>query len=404
MPPPATVPRPADRLQAWGLVEAEQAAVRVDRALTELLHARPIALTEGAGRPWALVLAVEPLGAARWAAGEAGRTGALVLSAERWQALGLAVDRPQAVDLPPGCGLEALQALSAVQRCPDDALRQDPAGLGTGWPPEALEALRRAARPAPASAVAALELVKRRGLVPAVLLAEQPADTLPDALAAGLLALPLADLARAAPGAGRRGLLRRVSEARVPIEAHEDCTLVLFREEHGEAEHLALVVGRPDFAGPVAVRLHSSCFTGDLLGSLRCDCGDQLQRAVDHLAVEGGVLLYLAQEGRGTGLASKLRAYRLQDLGFDTLDADRHLGFRGDERDFGLAAALLEQLGVRRIRLLTNNPAKIQALRAAGVEVLDRIPLQVAANPHNARYLATKRDRAGHQLREDEQD
>jgi GTP cyclohydrolase II len=151
---------------------------------------------------------------------------------------------------------------------------------------------------------------------------------------------------------------------------------------------------------PVPVRLHSACLTGDLLGSLRCDCGPQLQRAVKRLAETGGVLLYLAQEGRGTGLANKLRAYRLQDVGLDTLQADRHLGFRDDERDFQAAAAMLRALGYPRIRLLTNNPHKIEALRQAGIEIVDRLPLHTPVNDHNARYMQTKQQ-AGH-LRADD--
>jgi GTP cyclohydrolase II len=152
----------------------------------------------------------------------------------------------------------------------------------------------------------------------------------------------------------------------------------------------------PDGDRPVPVRLHSSCLTGDLLGSLRCDCGDQLHSAVGQLAASGGVLLYLAQEGRGTGLASKLRAYRLQDGGLDTIEADRHLGFRDDERDYRAAAVMLRALGVRRISLLTNNPRKIDCLQRGGIEVATRRPLVAPVNVHNARYIDTKRERAGH--------
>nr|MBA2724328.1 GTP cyclohydrolase II RibA [Methylibium sp.] len=135
-----------------------------------------------------------------------------------------------------------------------------------------------------------------------------------------------------------------------------------------------------------------------------CDCGDQLRRAIDVLAEAGGVLLYLAQEGRGTGLANKLRAYRLQDGGLDTIDADRHLGFSADERDFQAAVAMLEALGIARIRLLTNNPAKIASMRRGGIDVVDRLPLIAPINPHNSRYIRTKHDRAGHLETEDEQD
>jgi len=190
----------------------------------------------------------------------------------------------------------------------------------------------------------------------------------------------------------------------VPIAAHEDCQLVLFREIDGDVEHVAILVGTPRPDQPVPVRLHSSCLTGDLLGSLRCDCGDQLRRAIDHLAEVGGVLLYLSQEGRGTGLANKLRAYRLQDGGLDTIEADHHLGFRGDERDFAIAVAMLRALGIERITLLTNNPSKIAALRRGGIDVAGRLPLIAPVNRHNSRYLRTKRERAGHLHPDDEQE
>ncbi len=153
------------------------------------------------------------------------------------------------------------------------------------------------------------------------------------------------------------------------------------------------------------MRLHSSCLTGDLLGSLRCDCGSQLRGAIDAIvAAGGGVLLYLAQEGRGIGLANKLRAYAIQDRGFDTIDADEQLGFESDERRYGAAAAMLRTLGIGRIELLTNNPAKVAAMQAAGIDVAARRPLPGTATRHNRRYLATKRDRAGHMLPQDEQE
>jgi GTP cyclohydrolase II len=196
------------------------------------------------------------------------------------------------------------------------------------------------------------------------------------------------------PGAATE--LIRVSDARIPIAACDACTLVLFREPHGDAEHVAIVVGQPDLSRPVHVRLHSACLTGDLLGSRRCDCGDQLRLGIERLAETGGVLLYLSQEGRGTGLANKLRAYRLQDAGLDTIDADRYLGFSADERDFGPAVAMLKQLGISRIQLLTNNPHKIDSLRRGGLDVVARVALLAPVNPCNARYVQTKHERAGH--------
>ena len=206
------------------------------------------------------------------------------------------------------------------------------------------------------------------------------------------------------PGALSRPELVRVSDADLPLALAGSCTAVLFREVHGPAEHVAIVVGRPDFNQAVQVRLHSSCLTGDIFGSLRCDCGEQLQRALAQLAVQGGVLLYLSQEGRGTGLANKLRAYRLQDTGLDTIDADRHLGFKGDERDFQVAVSMLRALGIAEVKLLTNNPKKIEALRAGGIKVVERIALIPPTNPHNERYIRTKTERAGHLKVDDEQD
>ncbi|MBN1239216.1 MAG: GTP cyclohydrolase II [Gammaproteobacteria bacterium] len=194
-----------------------------------------------------------------------------------------------------------------------------------------------------------------------------------------------------------------MSQSRVPLSDATDCELALFRDEHGLGEHVAVLIGDPDLSGIVPVRLHSACLTGDLLGSLRCDCGEQLRTAVRRIAeLGGGILLYLDQEGRGIGLANKLRAYALQDAGLDTIDADRHLGFLSDERNYDVAAELLRQLGVSRIRLMTNNPHKIAALRAHGIDVVGRLSLIGRANRHNERYLRAKRERAGHLAEEPE--
>src|SRR5207248_3809261 len=165
--------------------------------------------------------------------------------------------------------------------------------------------------------------------------------------------------------------LERVAEARVPLTEAEDARLIAFRPRDGGAEHLAILIGSPDPTAPVLVRLHSQCFTGDLLASLRCDCGDQLRGGIAAIAAAGGVLLYLAQEGRGIGLVNKLRAYRLQDAGFDTLDANEQLGFDADERVYLPAAEMLRQLGLISVRLLTNNPEKVAALERYGIRVVE---------------------------------
>ena len=188
------------------------------------------------------------------------------------------------------------------------------------------------------------------------------------------------------------------TRARLPVEGAENAEIVAFRSPESADEHVALLVGRPTGAPPL-VRLHSECLTGDVLGSLKCDCGPQLHTAIRAIAAEGwGILLYLRQEGRGIGLVNKLRAYRLQDQGFDTVDANTRLGFAVDARDFGVAARMLRLVGQDRVRLLTNNPAKVAGLVAAGIEVLERVPHLLPANQHNRAYLATKRDRTGHQF------
>jgi GTP cyclohydrolase II len=197
--------------------------------------------------------------------------------------------------------------------------------------------------------------------------------------------------------------LRRVAEAAVPLEDAPDARIVAFRAGDGGIEHLAILVGRPEEApadcAPPLARMHSECFTGDLLGSLRCDCGPQLRGAIARMAADGaGVLLYLAQEGRGIGLVNKLRAYALQDAGLDTLDANRALGWGADERSFLVAATMLEQLGIPRVRLLTNNPDKLAALAACGIEVTGREAHAFAPNGINDAYLETKARRFGHLL------
>jgi GTP cyclohydrolase II len=240
-------------------------------------------------------------------------------------------------------------------------------------------------------ASAAMELARIAGILPAFLVAPEPASE-PVALDPSDIAVFL-DPAR----------LAIATRARLPIAASEDGEIVVFRSADDTREHVALVIGRQSSQRTPLARLHSECLTGDILGSLRCDCGPQLDHALAAMAEEAGkggwgVLLYLRQEGRGIGLVNKMRAYRLQDEGFDTLEANRRLGLPAEARDFPVAARMLELLGVPAVRLMTNNPAKVAALEAAGVTVTERVPHSLPANPHNARYLATKRDAAGHLL------
>jgi GTP cyclohydrolase II len=193
--------------------------------------------------------------------------------------------------------------------------------------------------------------------------------------------------------------LKRVTAAKVPLEGAENARIVAFRPEDGGIEHLAIVIGDPDTSGPTLVRLHSECFTGDLIGSLKCDCGDQLRGAIAQIGKEGsGVLLYLAQEGRGIGLINKLRAYALQDQGFDTVEANQRLGFEDDERNFLAAAEMLRQLGFSKARLLTNNPRKVAQLEEYGIEVVERVTHSFPTNKHNEHYLAIKAEKSGHIL------
>jgi GTP cyclohydrolase II len=242
------------------------------------------------------------------------------------------------------------------------------------------------------AAGAAMELARLAGVLPAFLVDPAPAGEAQAVTPGDLSAWQ--DTARLAVAA----------RARLPIAASDDAEIVAFRSPDDLREHVALVIGKQDGDRPPLVRLHSECLTGDILGSLKCDCGPQLDAALAAMAQETaaggwGVLLYLRQEGRGIGLINKLRAYRLQDQGFDTVDANNRLGLPTEARDFPVAARMLDLLGVRAIRLMTNNPEKVRALEAEGVAIAERVPHQLPANPHNSRYLDTKRDRAGHLLK-----
>lgn len=240
---------------------------------------------------------------------------------------------------------------------------------------------------------AAILLAKSAPLLPAILaLPISPSQT-------GLEALTRLSLPAILPELGRNSPLHPVSAARLPMAAAGAGRVHVLRPEDGGPEHYAIEVGRPDRTAPVLARLHSACFTGDVLGSLKCDCGPQLHAALAQMGAEGsGVLLYLNQEGRGIGLANKMRAYSLQDQGFDTVEANHRLGFEDDERDFRLGAAILHELGFSAVRLLTNNPAKIKMMEAMGVTVTERVPLRVGETEQNAAYLATKAKKSGHLL------
>jgi GTP cyclohydrolase II len=233
------------------------------------------------------------------------------------------------------------------------------------------------------TAQGALSLARSAGLLPAAWIVDAPD---------GAVSIELADLS----GEALRPEVALVSRARLPLDDLPDTQIFAFRGSDDGQDHVALLVGA--FGGkPPLVRLHSECLTGDVFGSLKCDCGPQLKEALRLIGSEGGgVLLYLRQEGRGIGLANKLRAYALQDRGLDTVDANLRLGFDDDERDYAHAAAILRALGIDEVRLLTNNPNKVAALEAEGISVAERVAHHMPSNPHNADYLAVKRAKSGH--------
>ena len=366
---------------------------RAVRAASELGWARPI-IVRGADTGF-LVFATEHLNSARLSALRAAGSLTLLLSRERAAHLRLRLYTPGAASLAiePAWDANFLRALADPSRDLDQPLHGP------------LMALREPLAPA---LLSALRLARIAGTLPSVIAARL--DCAPGALAErnGFLFIDAAQVPELSafddPGPLEAQL---VTQARLPVLGAQSAQLIAFRGRPralwGDAEetepHYALVIGTPDPNGAPLVRLHSECFTGDLLGSLKCDCGDQMRGAIARIAEEGsGVLLYLRQEGRGIGLLNKLRAYHLQDQGVDTVEANAKLGFAEDERSFRPAIRMLETLGFKRVRLLTNNPRKVEALRAGGIEVIERVGHAFPANPHNAHYLATKRAKSGHFL------
>ena len=242
---------------------------------------------------------------------------------------------------------------------------------------------------------AAIKLIKSARLLPAALVVPVRGA----AEFATTNALTLLDLAATQTHLAALSPLHPVIHAALPTTVSDVGRLHVFRPEDGGEEHYAIEIGKPRRDKPVLARLHSACFTGDLLGSLKCDCGPQLRAALAQMGAEGaGVLLYLNQEGRGIGLANKMRAYSLQDQGFDTVEANHRLGFEDDERDFRIGSKILKSMGFDQVRLLTNNPKKLEMMTACGLTVSERVPLKVGENPHNQAYLATKAQKSGHLL------
>ena len=367
-------------------IDNRRSARRLDRALGDLRRGVPVLLVDGAEA--ALAMAAEYAGAeaeAEFAALGAGPA-ELLLTDQRADVLHIR---------PAGEPLVALRLGGAVS-WPDAAELPDPT-LDLGRPLRGpFPVVERAASSIDRAAIA---LCKAARLLPAAVVAPVAAGEEGEGWGAerGFLAL---DAAAVVSGAEERAVtLTRVAAAAVPLEGAEKVRIVAFRPDDGGLEHLAILIGDPPRAAPVLARLHSECFTGDLLASLRCDCGPQLRGAIEAMARAGeGVLLYLAQEGRGIGLINKLRAYQLQDQGFDTIEANERLGFEGDERLFRPAAEMLRQLGFAEVRLMTNNPDKVEGLERCGIRVVERVAHAFPATGHNARYLDTKKRRKGHLL------
>ncbi len=337
------------------------------RARSDLAMGLPVVL-DGADGP-VLALAAEGAGAARLDALTRGGQAQLAVTLRRAETLKI-----RAYD-----GDLARIALAAGTPARDVAAIADPA-RDLGAPLRGPFAAVRGGDAGPARL--ALALLRPTGRLPAAVLA--PVDAAP------------AGLTRVAARPGPADL-RHVVSAGLPMALAPHGRLHVFRPGDGGPEHTVVEVGTVDRTAPVLARLHSACFTGDVLGSLKCDCGAQLSGALHQMAAAGGgILLYLQQEGRGIGLANKMRAYALQDQGFDTVDANHRLGFEDDERDFAPAAAMLRHLGIGAVRLLTNNPRKVEALRGHGIDVAERVPLWVGETPLNAAYLSAKAGRSGH--------
>ena len=348
--------------------------VGVGRGLAEFRAGRPVVLNGGDEK--LIALPVEGLDADRlaafWTMCEPIRP-RLVITDRRARSLGLDASEPIALELAPGIDAGTILALVA-----DAEVRHT-----------------FVVEPAGPAAEAAIDLVKLAQVLPAVLVA----DTKHEKVAA--IEPPIVIVEAAAVARFRADAMHSLTiagEAHVPLNSSVRTRFVVFRDAFGD-DPVAVIVGTPDLSKPVPVRIHSACLTGDVFGSRRCDCGDQLRLALARLQeAGGGVILYLAQEGRGVGLANKMRTYKLQDAGLDTVDANTTLGFDDDERDYGVAVRMLQMLGCTRVVLLTNNPAKLDGLAKAGIEIAGRMPLETPINADNRRYMAAKATRGGHQL------
>jgi GTP cyclohydrolase II len=349
--------------------------VGVGRGLAEFRAGRPVIVTSS--DETLLCLPVEGLNKDRLAAFRAvcePVAPRLALTGLRARSLGIDTTGSVALELRPDVDASKILAIAA-DATSDHVFVPEPAGQ---------------------AATAAIDLVKLAQVLPAVLVAETD-SAIASKFTPRIVTVDAAAVARFRVDATQS--LTIAGEADVPLSSGVRTRFVVFRDAFGD-DPVAVIVGTPDLSKPVPVRIHSACLTGDVFGSRRCDCGDQLKLALARLQeAGGGVILYLAQEGRGVGLANKMRTYKLQDAGLDTVDANTTLGFDDDERDYGVAVRMLQMLGCTRVVLLTNNPAKLDGLSKAGIEIAGRMPLETPINSDNRRYLTAKASRAGHQLR-----
>ncbi len=346
---------------------------RAARAVHDLRLGLPIVLQTPAGNR--LIAAIETIDKPRWAAISALPDAVLAITARRAKTLNaIPYDGDLArIKLPKNADIWWARAIADPSWDMDMPLK-GPFSCGRDGPTDAHRA--------------ALVLCKSANLLPAALVAVM------DEPISGLSVLRAQDL-----GGDQQVTLKKIASAKVPLAVSELGRVHVFRPDNGAEEHYAIEIGNPDRSKPVLTRLHSACFTGDLIGSLKCDCGPQLRAALAQIGDEGaGVLLYMNQEGRGIGLANKMRAYTLQDQGFDTVEANHRLGFEDDERDFTLGAQMLQNMGFSSLRLLTNNPAKIEKMNSCGLTVTERVPLKVGETQFNKDYLATKASKSGHLL------
>lgn len=348
----------------------ETSLVTVDRAIAEFRAARPVLLRDGVNLALALSAELADADLAQRLDELARGRAHLILSAARLRRLGAKGRSETGILAMPTLDLARIETLALKIDAKVDA-------------PVA---------PAGSLDEAAIELARLSLVLPATILVPVAADE--------IAGEPLVEVTIQAINAYRGeqvASLAIVGRAPVPLEGAPETEFVVFRGGEGLRDQVAIIVGKPNLDTAVPVRLHSACLTGDLFGSLKCDCGDQLRETVQWMAEnEGGILLYLDQEGRGNGISNKMRAYRLQSQGWDTYDADEVLGFDLDQRHFDFAATMLKQLGVTSVTALTNNPLKIGAIKAAGLEVAATQRVLGRPNVHNVRYLASKRDRAGH--------